>query len=103
MVEVIFLRSIRALRVSKRVCPRSSVTKATIADRTNVGIDPANRIRKHGIHIRFAVQRETEEIGQGEYRCEETSLNGTADETVDDCVGLSETSAGTTKSVAQNT
>lgn len=48
------------------------------------------------------MEDKAEEIRQSKERCKETGLNSTADETVDDSVGLAEASARTSKNIGQD-
>lgn len=51
-----------------------------------VGVDTADGIDKSGVQVSVRPKRKSEKIAQRKDRCEETGLNGAADEAVDDGV-----------------
>lgn len=69
--------------------------------RTHVGVDPAYWVRKHGVKIRGGVEMEAEHVSQSKYRDEETGLDGTTHDAVDERVGLAETSTGVPQGPAE--
>jgi len=100
---------VRVVVETERVLGRFRIRVSTLLEccsgvqsiKKSIGVDATERESEHGIEICGIGKQEAEQITQCKDRDEKTSLHGSANNSVDDCVSLAEARTRASESVGQ--